>query len=118
MATFSHCPNCDTVALAGDFSMHIDRDPYGTGDSPDEVVYTCPSCHSDQVEFDVMACNCGDALPVDGYEDCATCILLDQYAHTTEYDANAYTDARAALAPAELCAIEEQIARTIDRGRA
>lgn len=118
MATFSHCTNCDTVALAGDFSFHIERDPFCTGDSPDEIVYTCPHCHSDEVEFDVVACDCGEALPLDGYDDCAACILLDQYTHTREYDAEARADARAALPEADLVNIEEQIARTIDRGRA
>lgn len=118
MATFSHCRTCDTVDLAGSFDFTIERDPYCTGDSPDEIHYRC-GCGSDDVEWDVIPCDsCEEAMPVEGFDDCAACILLDRYTHTKGYDQTDAEYARESCTEAQLVAIDEQIARTIDRGRA
>lgn len=118
MTTFNHCNSCNLTGLAGDFNFTTEVDPFGTGDSPSEITITCPDCNSDDVEWDAIVCECGEALPVEGYDDCAACILLDQYSHNSDYDAEAIADARKALPADQLCMIDEQIARTIDRGRA
>jgi hypothetical protein len=118
VTTFNHCRTCNHVGNAGDFPITIEADPFATGDSPAEVLASCPECRSDDVEWDAIVCECGEALPVEGYDDCAACILLDQYSHNSDYDAEAIADARKALPEEALCMIDEQIARTIDRGRA
>lgn len=114
------CHDCETFHAEHALTRSEDRDPFGTGDAwYVEVCVACPDCGSDEVE-ELVACDCGKQPPLDGFDDCAVCILTDQYTHTKDYDAGDIHDAREHMAkfhPAELCAIEEQIARTICRGR-
>jgi hypothetical protein len=119
VTTFNTCTACNFTDLAGEFGMNLVADPYCTGDSPDEIELTCPKCHSTDVEWDVVVCDgCEAAEPVEGYDDCATCILLDQYSHNKIYDATDREFARSTLTDSERCAIDDRIADTIDRGRA
>lgn len=115
------CTNCLTVYDSLDeCDQETVTDPYCTGDSPAEVYVTCPKCYSDCID-DIWLCDACDKAPtLDGYEDCAVCILTQQYSHTTEYDAGHFHDAHVwmrANDPGTLCLIEENQARTIDRGR-
>ncbi len=114
------CRNCNTTYDSTDELIERrEADPFCTGDSwYVELHYECPDCHSDDVETDVMMCDsCGEIEPCEGYDDCAVCILTDAYAHVKTYDAIDYENARKSLTDSERCAVEEQIARTIDRGR-
>lgn len=120
MTSAHQCTNCRAVYRSQDeLDSEVVTDPYCTGDSPDEIYLTCPACHSDCID-DIYLCECGDEQTLDGYDDCAPCILQEKYSHTTEYDAGHFHDAHVWMQnhdPAGLCAIEEQQARTIDRGR-
>lgn len=113
------CNACDLIVPEGDIGKREERDPFATGDSwyAENVLY-CTSCGSEDVEEFVGCDTCDLGKPVDGYDDCASCILLDQYCHTKLYEPVDYGNARESLTESELCMIEEQINRTLDRGRA
>lgn len=114
-----YCNTCET--FVEDLRRCVESDPFGTGDSwYTETVYKCRTCGSDDIE-ELAPCDaCGVALPLDGFDDCARCVLTDQYSHNKTYDADDYVAARVILRrqdPTALLMIDEDIARTIDRGR-
>jgi len=121
MTVKNYCHTCEQFRDDDDLERVTVSDPFGTGDSwYTETEVNCATCHTDDLE-EVSPCEaCGDALPLEDFEDCARCILTDQYTHTKTYDDDQYTLARAILRrqdPAALMLIDEDIARTIDRGR-
>jgi hypothetical protein len=121
MTAKNYCHTCEAFRDDSELIETVESDPFGTGDSwYTESTMTCATCKSDDVE-EVEPCEaCDDALPLDDFDDCARCILTDQYTHNKTYDDDQYTLARAILRrqdPAALMVIDEDIARTIDRGR-
>lgn len=115
-----HCSNCNEIVGEAALERTEERDPFATGDHfYVEVALACPACHSEDVA-ECVACECGNNPTLDGFDDCAACILSGQYSHTSDYDAGDFHDAHTWLRqndPANLCLIEEQQARIIDRGR-
>ena len=112
------CNKCNLISREPDMPATTLHDPYGTGDSPSVDEVYCP-CGSDDIE-EVLLCDCGNAALIDGFDDCARCILTDQYTHTIEYDDDAYAEARKQMAvidPHGLQMIDDEIARIVDRGR-
>lgn len=94
MRNAHQCTNCEAVLEAADLDRHTITDPYGTGDSPDEIHTSCPHCYSDCID-DIYLCETCEARPtLDGFEDCAVCILAGAHSHTTLYDAGDHEDAR------------------------
>jgi hypothetical protein len=92
-----YCNQCARFIEPG---SHIERDPYGTGDYfYTQVVLTCPICHGEDDIEERMPCDeCGEALPVDGFDHCIECVtansemLYDEsdiaFAHEIHYGNN------------------------------
>ncbi|MCK5496373.1 MAG: hypothetical protein KAI41_07665 [Hyphomicrobiaceae bacterium] len=117
----NYCHTCEQFRDASELDEHVESDPFGTGDTwYSESTISCATCKGEDIE-EVFACEaCEDALPLEDFDDCARCILRDQYTHDKTYDAEQYAEARAIMRrvdPAALLVIDEDIARQIDRGR-
>lgn len=111
---FYHCENCNEMVGQAALERTEETDPFGTGDLHHvEVALACPACHSEHVA-ECTPCECGDNPALDGFDDCAACILSGQYSHLTEYDAGDFHDAREWMRtndPAGLCAFDEHYGR-------
>ena len=117
----NYCHTCEQFRSDDELDTHVESDPFATGDTwYTERTLSCATCKGEDIE-ELFACEaCDEALPLEDFEDCARCILNDQYTHDKSYDAEQYLEARAIMlridAPA-LMMIDDEIARTIDRGR-
>ncbi len=91
-----YCHDCK--AFTGDPKRHVESDPFMTGDSwYTETTYRCVECNGEDIE-EMVACECcGDALPLDGYDDCAKCIICDMTSHAKIYEPIDYERARSFL---------------------
>lgn len=88
---------CDRCGDVVDWYVAEDRNECifgGDRFEPAEYRMTCP-CGGEYDEF-VPCDSCDQNEPLDGYDDCAECILADRYSHTKIYDPIDYDRAREA----------------------
>lgn len=105
-----YCHTCTQFVPENLLNETLHADPFGVGNMFHvERELSCPDCNGDNIEEMEPCESCGKTLPMDGLDDCAICILRDQYSHVTRYDAGDYHYAQQWLQannPAELAAIE------------
>ncbi len=110
MTAFYVCNGCREIAGEAAMVRSETADPFATGDTwYAEISLTCPACESDDVA-ECVPCDCNRNPALDGFDDCAACMLNGEYSHNSEYDAGDFFEARTWLQkndPAELCFIEE-----------
>lgn len=79
------CTDCQKIVDEDDINIQVDSDPYGTGDVwHSERRYVSPCCRADVEEISLCDA-CQEAETLDGYDDCAACILSGKHSHTTTY---------------------------------
>jgi hypothetical protein len=85
------CRECD-IFLTEDPVRETENDPYGTGDYWYSVTqYICPTCKLDEIEERVPCGDCGERMPLDGYDECLKCIVENKQGW---YDSEAIEEAK------------------------
>ena len=106
-----YCRNCAAFIREHLLEVTHHYNPFATGDHTYcELEQRCPDCRSDELEPMEPCEACASEVPLEGLDDCALCILRDQYSHTTNYDAGDHQAASEWLQanrPGDLSMLEE-----------